>query len=75
MRPDYNIEINRDQLAFRLMQIGVGMQAPAGTEPTDALNKAEATWPPGMVVSFPFRRMADTALEYFQECIEQGLAR
>ena len=65
-------EIDADELAFRLMQIGIGMKAPPGTNPTDALDEAERNWPPDPSGSFPFRRMAHAAIRYFGECAQNG---
>jgi hypothetical protein len=72
MKSSFIAELNADELALRLMQIGIGMTAPPGTNATKALDEAERTWPRGMVTAFPFRRMAHASLEYFRECIEKG---
>jgi hypothetical protein len=66
-------EIDAEELAFRLMQIGIGMRAPPGTNATKALDTAERNWPlPDASGGFPFRRMARSSIEYFRECIDKG---
>lgn len=65
-------EISADELALRLMQIGIGMKAPPGTDATAVLNAAERAWPSDMVTNFPFRRMAVASIEYLRECVERG---
>lgn len=68
-------EINADELAFRLMQIGIGMRPPPHINATEALDEAERNWPmPCAAGGFPFRRMARASLEYWRECIEKGQA-
>jgi hypothetical protein len=72
MKAAFIAEVDADDLALRLMQIGIGMTAPPGTNATKALDEAERTWPAGMATGFPFRRMAHASIEYFRECIEKG---
>ena len=65
-------ELDAEELAFRLLQIGVGVRAPPWVNATEGLNEAERGWPSGGPVGFPFRRMAKAALEYVGECVEKG---
>ena len=66
-------EIDEAELGVRLMERGIGMRR-AGDKRSAAeiLDDAKASWPPGMVTSFPFGDMARIAIEYFRECIEKG---
>lgn len=66
-------EIDQAELAVRLMERGIGMRRAGDTRPPrEIIAEAQATWPSGMVVSFPFADMARIAIEYFGECIERG---
>lgn len=66
-------EIDADELAFRLMQIGIGMKSPPATNASAALDDAERSWPlPDASGGFPFRRMAHAAIAYLNECVQKG---
>jgi hypothetical protein len=65
-------EMNADELALRLMAIGIGLRPPPGTNATTALDEAERAWPRDPSGSFPFRRMAHAAISYLGECVENG---
>lgn len=64
------IEIPRDELAFRIAQRCLGMNAPAGTNASDALDNMNMTrGASGDGMGEGFRRAADSAVLFFQECI------
>lgn len=66
-----NVEIPRDELAFRIAQKCIGAVAPLGTNSTKALDdmdKMAGALPMGET----FRRAADAAVVYFHECVNAG---
>lgn len=66
-----NVEIPRDELAFRIAQKCVGAIAPRGTNATKALDdmdKLGGALPMGK----SFRCAADAAVIYFRECVNAG---
>lgn len=66
-------EIDQAELAVRLMERGIGMRRAGDNRlPAEILAEAAATWPPGMVTSFPFGDMARIAIEFFGECIAKA---
>ncbi|MDR6851036.1 hypothetical protein J2Y54_000529 [Sphingomonas sp. BE123] len=66
------IEIPRDELAFRIAQRCLGLNAPAGTNATDALNNMNMHPGAGNGMGEGFRSAADAAVLYFYECINAG---
>lgn len=71
MKLAFIAEIDAEELALRLTEIGCGIRRTNNKTTREVLDKIESAWPPG-AGPFPFRTMARKALEYFQECIERG---
>jgi hypothetical protein len=64
------VEIDRHELAVRLMEIGVGLDRGSAGNRTacQIIEEAKSTWPAGFG-PFPFDRMAAAAIEFMMACI------
>jgi hypothetical protein len=60
------IEIQRDELAFRIMREAAQMKPPSGMTAKEAFADIERQMPHMAAI---FRRQADAAVHYFHECI------
>lgn len=60
------IEIQRDELAFRIMREAAQIKPPPGMTAQEAIADVERAMPHMVEI---FRRQADAAVAYFHECI------
>jgi hypothetical protein len=66
-------EIDADELAVKLMSIGIGAYPTAAEKRSnrEIIQATKDTWPPGCG-PFPFDRMAHAAIMYMADCIRNG---
>jgi hypothetical protein len=61
---------DEEELALRLLKIGIGAEPPFGATTSELLTAAIEAWPQS-AGPFPFLNMAHAAMEYFAECIDE----
>lgn len=66
------IEIPRDELALRIAEQCLGMKAPAGTDPGEALDAMDRVNPVPVPMGTSFRHAADAAVLFFHQCVDAG---
>lgn len=67
------LEIPRDELALRIAERCLGMKAPAGTDPSKALDDMDKVSITPVPMGRGFRSAADAAVAYFHECINKSV--